>query len=284
MWPVIAVGAVLALQAPTVVTGPATDVTRTGATLHGTVDAHGASDANDIWDYGPTRAYGSQGGGFNGFSGAKRSVTLTVSGLAPGTIYHYRITATSSGGKAFGKDRTFKTLGAPVASLTPVSGTVLVKTPGSSSFTPLATGRQIRMGSIVDTTRGTVKICPPNGQPAASRCASFHDGVFKLRQAAGAVIELRLVAGDFSVCKGRHAAAARLAATSVRHLWGDGHGRFRTVGRYSSATIRGTTWLVDDRCDGTLTRVTKGSVLVRDFVRKRSIIVRAGHRYLARGR
>jgi hypothetical protein len=164
-----------------------------------------------------------------------------------------------------------------------VTGTVLVRTPGSTTFTPLTATTVIRMGSVVDTRNGTVRICPPNGPQTSSHCANFHDGVFKLRQASGAVIELRLVGGDFSVCvRSGRAAAAHLPATSIRHLWGDGHGRFRTVGRYSSSTIRGTTWLTDDRCDGTLTRVTNGSVLVRDFVRKKTVVVRAGHHYLAR--
>ena len=37
-----------------------------------------------------------------------------------------------------------------------------------------------------------------------------------------------------------------------------------------------------DRCDGTLTRVVEGSVRVRDRVRHRTVIVRAGRSYLAR--
>ncbi len=45
--------------------------------------------------------------------------------------------------------------------------------------------------------------------------------------------------------------------------------------------MRGTKWLTEDRCNGTLTRVTKGTVTVRDFKRKRNVIVRAGQRYLA---
>jgi hypothetical protein len=65
-------------------------------------------------------------------------------------------------------------------------------------------------------------------------------------------------------------------------LWGEGHGAFRTVGRFSAATIRGTKWLTEDRCKATLTLVAKGKVAVRDFVKKRTIIVRARHRYLAR--
>jgi len=67
----------------------------------------------------------------------------------------------------------------------------------------------------------------------------------------------------------------------IRHLWGDAKGAFRTKGRYASATIRGTKWLTADLCDGTLIRVAKGSVTVRDLVKRRSLVVRARHQYLA---
>jgi hypothetical protein len=39
---------------------------------------------------------------------------------------------------------------------------------------------------------------------------------------------------------------------------------------------------VADRCDGTLTRVTLGGVSVRDLRRQPTVVVRAGHSYLAR--
>ena len=51
----------------------------------------------------------------------------------------------------------------------------------------------------------------------------------------------------------------------MRRLWGKGHGRFRTSGHYSAATVRGTKWLMEDRCDGTVTRVVRGTVEVEDF-------------------
>ena len=60
-------------------------------------------------------------------------------------------------------------------------------------------------------------------------------------------------------------AAARRRKKRVRRLWGDGHGSFRTAGHYSAATVRGTRWLTEDRCDGTLTRVVRGTVEVEDF-------------------
>jgi hypothetical protein len=59
-------------------------------------------------------------------------------------------------------------------------------------------------------------------------------------------------------------------------------GRFRTRGRYSAATVRGTIWNTIDRCDGTLTKVKRGVVVVRDFRKRRNITVRAGKSYLAR--
>ena len=48
--------------------------------------------------------------------------------------------------------------------------------------------------------------------------------------------------------------------------------------------MRGTIWLVEDRCDGTLTKVTKGSVTVRDFKRRKTVIVKKGRKYLAKAR
>jgi hypothetical protein len=46
--------------------------------------------------------------------------------------------------------------------------------------------------------------------------------------------------------------------------------------------VRGTVWEVIDRCDGTLTKVKRGRVVVRDFRLKRTVVVRAGKSYLAR--
>jgi len=39
---------------------------------------------------------------------------------------------------------------------------------------------------------------------------------------------------------------------------------------------------MEDRCDGTLTIVDSGTVIVRDLVKKKTIKLRSGQRYLAR--
>jgi ferric-dicitrate binding protein FerR (iron transport regulator) len=65
-------------------------------------------------------------------------------------------------------------------------------------------------------------------------------------------------------------------------LWCDGKGRFRSDGRYGSAGVRGTIWLTEDRCDGTLVRVRRGRVDVDDIPRRRTVTLSAGQSYLAR--
>jgi hypothetical protein len=67
-------------------------------------------------------------------------------------------------------------------------------------------------------------------------------------------------------------------------LWGSGKGSFRTDGKYSAATVRGTTWLTQDSCTTTLTRVTQGVVEVRDRVKRKTVLIKAGKRYTARAR
>jgi hypothetical protein len=67
-------------------------------------------------------------------------------------------------------------------------------------------------------------------------------------------------------------------------VWGNAKGHFRTKGRYAAATVRGTRWLTQDSCAGTLIRVAQGSVSVRDNVLRKTVIVRKGKRYLARPR
>ena len=61
----------------------------------------------------------------------------------------------------------------------------------------------------------------------------------------------------------------------------DNHGKFRSKGRYAAATTRGTVWSIADRCDGTLTHVNQGTVVVNDLVRHKNVTVHAGGSYLA---
>ena len=72
------------------------------------------------------------------------------------------------------------------------------------------------------------------------------------------------------------------SAVRARKLWGRGKGRFRTRGRNSSATVRGTTWLQKDTCTTTTTVVREGVVIVKDFAKRKNVRVKAPKRYVAR--
>ncbi|HUA06882.1 MAG TPA: hypothetical protein VMB27_23455, partial [Solirubrobacteraceae bacterium] len=85
-----------------------------------------------------------------------------------------------------------------------------------------------------------------------------------------------------SGCKLSAAHAASTGKRILGLLRGSAKGHFRTVGRFSAATVLGTKWGVRDRCDGTLTVVSEGAVSVQDFVLHKTVIVRTGQTYLAK--
>ena len=178
---------------------------------------------------------------------------------------------------------------AQTANARPVSGKVLVQEAGTKQFVPLTKPEQVKFGTIFDTRKGSVLIVIANGRGGFDS-ATFSEGMFKLLQpnAKRPVAELDLFGGNFKGCpkaaKGGAARSAQTRGRSVRHLWGNGSGSFRTKGRYASATIRGTKGLTDDRCFGTLARVAVGSVTVRDLVKRKSVVVKAPKSYFARAK
>ena len=167
-----------------------------------------------------------------------------------------------------------------------VSGRVLVKVPGTSKFVELEGTTEIPVGSQVDTTRGVIDLTAGLGG-GRTNSSQFYQGLFTIFQqrARNSLMTLRLDGGNFRACGRSSLSTLSVDARRkkpVRRLWGNGKGRFQTRGRYSSATVRGTKWLVLDRCDGTLTRVVSGIVRVRDFRARKNVNVRAGRSYLAR--
>ncbi len=162
--------------------------------------------------------------------------------------------------------------------VTPVSGTVRIKERGSKRYVTLREGDQIPVGSSVDTRDGRVTL-----ETAGGGKADFFDGLFRLSQGRGARPLTTLTLTERLDCR-RQATASQKRKPKKRKLWGSGTGRFRTKGSYSAATIRGTRWLVTDRCTSTTTKVREGSVTVRDLVKRRNVIVRAPRSYTARQR
>lgn len=186
----------------------------------------------------------------------------------------------------------------------PVTGTVKFRRPGSTVFETLADGAQLPLGTEFDTTTGTMLLTSATDAQGAVQTAEFWDGFFVVTQKTGVAArkkkqkkaatpltftELALTRGNFGVCKGsrrferlEQKPPKKRKSTTTRKLWGKGQGQFRTKGKYSSAAVRGTEWLTADRCDGTLTSVRAGLITVTDFVRRRTITLKAGQSYLAK--
>jgi len=149
----------------------------------------------------------------------------------------------------------------------PVRGSVQVHGPGTHRYDDLAAARRLPVGSTIDAQEGAVRLTVAAGDDG-TWSAVFSDGKFTITQprTGAPVASLRLTGPSFAdVCGSGASTAARKKKRRVRRLWGDGHGRFRTVGQYSAGTVRGTRWLTEDRCDGTLTKVVRGTVDVEDF-------------------
>jgi alpha-tubulin suppressor-like RCC1 family protein len=129
--------------APDARTEPASAATGTGATLNGEVEA------NDLpttfrFEYGTSIAYGSSvplPEGSAGSGTTAQAVSATVSGLAPETIYHYRIVATNGDGKTYGHDQEFDSTTPVVTEVSPSSG-------GRAGYRPA----QITGANFVDVT------------------------------------------------------------------------------------------------------------------------------------
>jgi hypothetical protein len=241
-------------------------------------------------------------------AGSDGSWTVVLRNVAPGT---HTYTAVADGGTG-SAPRTVTVASTPAATppptptptpaptATPVpppvegkkvnaqtkSGTVKIKLPGTNRYIVLGPEQQIPTGTVVDTTHGRITLTTAVGG-GHTQHADFYQGIFKVTQSTGhKPLTTLALAGPKPTCARAKAASAAKTKKKVktRQLWGSGHGAFRTQGQFSSATVRGTTWLTQDSCAGTLTRVTAGVVSVQDFVRHRTVLVRAGKHYLAKRR
>ncbi len=117
----------LAASAPGVATRSAAKIGESSATLRGKVDPNGVATTY-AFEYGPTKAYGLATAVKSAGSGtASRDVGTAVGGLAPATVYHYRVLATNTVGTRKSGDRTFKTSKQPL-------GLLLAATPNPVPF------------------------------------------------------------------------------------------------------------------------------------------------------
>ena len=119
---------------PGVMTSAASAVAGGAVELLGTVEPNGAATTYHF-EYGTTGSYGSTTGVMSAGGGSTPGpVSEVVWGLAPGSLYHFRLVATNAGGTSYGADRTFVTAATAVGSgggsppgVKPVVGRLVLK-------------------------------------------------------------------------------------------------------------------------------------------------------------
>jgi hypothetical protein len=159
-------------------------------------------------------------------------------------------------------------------------------------FIPLREARQIPVDSVLETTGGVARIATATSKPKEQQFGNFGAGIFKILQSRKqkGLTEMNIIDNRSynKVCasvgklgKGK-AYAAKLSSKTLGRVNASGHGHFTVRGQYSAATVRGTVWNVGNRCEGTLTHVTRGVVSVRDFRRRKTITLFTGESYIAK--
>ena len=161
-----------------------------------------------------------------------------------------------------------------------VSGVVKTKCKGGGAGA-LDAPENLDVGCVVDAREGRLTLTSGTGEDGETQSADFYDGVFKILQRRGSAKVTLALTGDLGCGKGgKGRGAAKRGRRGGRGLWGDGQGRFSTRGNRGAGSIRGTKWFVGDRCDGsTIVKVARGVVSFRDFAARKTVKVKAGHRY-----
>ena len=184
-----------------------------------------------------------------------------------------------------GSNATTTVASAPVAGKTAtvsiLSGKILIRRRNSNQYVPLSASGAISIpiGSTVDALNGTVSmttaadtLSPTNHDHDADN-GTFSEGLFAVKQAAKAAqgvpppVDLVLQTPVGAVAHAKCTRAGRVSRGVVRSLKGVVKGNYVAVGAASSMSMRKGAFVVQDRCDGTLTRVVTGKATVRYKVR-----------------
>jgi hypothetical protein len=122
---------------PQITETAATEVTTTGVTLSSTINP-GNGDTVYTFEYGTDTSYGS----FTpisesiGNDSTPHPVSSSLSGLEPGTTYHFRAVANNFGGTSRGEDQTFSTTALPSPPVEPPPANPIPATPPGNNTNP----------------------------------------------------------------------------------------------------------------------------------------------------
>jgi plastocyanin len=210
-------------MAPTVATGQASGLTETTATLKGTVDPNEGEATEYSFEYGTTPSYGqsTKSTSLPQTDRVNRAVSATLTGLAPGTEYHFRLIAHNDLGPATGVDHTFTTAATPPPTGepppssppssgtsppagTPPLGTPPLGTPDLSAFVPIPPAGPIPSGSPLVGGAHALALA------ASQRGPSVHGSIDVSAAGTGGRLEVALFAAGASLAAVHHPAGVRV--------------------------------------------------------------------------
>jgi hypothetical protein len=142
---------------PLVALESVSDTTATSVTLHGSVNPNGLA-TTVVFEYGPTSGYGSSASVTLSPSDGEssQSVSVGLTGLAFGTVYHYRLAATSAAGTVYSSDATFVTVNPPGALAFGATAFTIEEDEGSITIPIIRTGGTGGAVTVnVTTTKGS---------------------------------------------------------------------------------------------------------------------------------
>ncbi len=153
------------LTTPAVTTGAATGITSSGATLNGNLTSLGTAVTVDVsFEYGTTIVYGSTT--IAQAMIAAGPFTAGITGLSPGTLYHFRAKVDGGlSGSSTGSDMTFTTIrDPPVVSTTPATGVTDTAATLNGNLTSLGTASPVNVtfeyGTTTSYEKGSTPVQP----------------------------------------------------------------------------------------------------------------------------
>jgi hypothetical protein len=176
------------------------------------------------------------------------------------------------------------------ANLEPLSGVVLIKLPGSDQWIPLSEATLIPVGTVIDARKGKAHLTFANAD-GTLQDGIFWEGIFQVSQGKGdkPIVTLKLrddlvgkanasIASMIATPAGFQAYTAKKRGKKKNGLWGDAKGKYKTSGKGGSATVRGTRWYVANYANGSLFKVSKGSVTI-DPIRGKNFVLKTGKQF-----
>ena len=145
----------------------------------------------------------------------------------------------------------------------------------------LPTGFRGRRSPRLAATDCAVRVTatPGGGRPVA---ADVSGAAVTVRQSAGRRVTTTLRVARPRCGSGAARGSAQRGDRRVRVRTQRRPGRWAVQGRHSIAAAIGTDWTTLEGCSRTVTIVRRGRVRVFDRARRRTVVVRAGQRYVAR--